>query len=102
MSNNPASTVRLPMLVNLATNASYTLGNPSIKLGRSPDCKIILEDDEYASGEHARVYYDQGRWLIEDLMSSNGTYVNDALISEPFSLAPGHVIRVGRTQFRIE
>jgi pSer/pThr/pTyr-binding forkhead associated (FHA) protein len=89
-------------LVNLATNETYTLSGPSITLGRAPENHVILTDDDYASGDHARVYWDQGRWLLEDLSSSNGTYVNEQLISGPWQLSPSDVIKVGRTQFRIE
>jgi len=97
MSNEP----RLPTLVNQATGERYVLNDPSIKLGRADDNQVILPDDGYASAHHARIYFDQG-WWVEDTMSSNGTMVNDQLISEPRMLAPNDVIKVGRTLYRIQ
>ena len=70
--------------------------------GRAPENTIVLPDDGYASADHARVYFENGAWWVEDLMSSNGTSVNDQLISAPYKLAPGDCIKVGRTIFRIE
>lgn len=93
---------RLPVLVNLNTGERHTLDCPSISMGRAPDNQIVLPDDGYASASHARVYFDQGQWLVEDLQSSNGTKVNDEPITAPRTLAPMDVIRVGRTEFRIE
>jgi pSer/pThr/pTyr-binding forkhead associated (FHA) protein len=71
-------------------------------MGRAPDNQVVLPDDGYASAAHARIYWDQGRWWLEDLMSSNGTCVNDQLITTPRALEPHDVIKVGRTLFRIE
>ncbi|SRR5579885_3092574 len=93
---------RLPVLVNLKTGERHTLDSPSISLGRGPDNQIILPEDGYASATHARIYFDKGWWLIEDLHSSNGTRVNDQFVSEPRALYPSDVIKVGRTEFRIE
>lgn len=92
---------RLPVLVNLTTNETFVLNQPSITLGRDPECNVVLPDDGYASAHHARIYFDQG-WWVEDTMSSNGTMVNDQLIAEPRMLAPNDVIKVGRTLYRIQ
>jgi pSer/pThr/pTyr-binding forkhead associated (FHA) protein len=102
MSSSGAESRRLPVLVNLTTGERYMLDCPSLSLGRAPDNQIILPEDGFASASHARVYFDQGRWLVEDLKSSNGTKVNDQIIAEPWPLAPNDIIRIGRTEFRIE
>ena len=102
MSSNQSNSSRLPVLVNLATNERYTLGGPSVTLGRAPENNVVLEEDGYASANHARIYWDQGCWWLEDLMSSNGTMVNNQLISTPWRLSPQDVIKVGRTFYRIE
>ncbi|HEY9759920.1 MAG TPA: FHA domain-containing protein [Oculatellaceae cyanobacterium] len=101
MSSNQPNAPRLPILVNLSTGERHTVGGPNWTLGRAPDNNIVLYEDGYASASHARVFWNQG-WWIEDLMSSNGTTVNDQLISAPRQLAPSDVIKVGRTFFRIE
>ena len=93
---------RLPVLVNIATNESFPLNGASVTLGRAPENNVVLPDDGYASASHARIFWDQGRWWVEDLMSSNGTAVNDQILTAPWALQPNDVIKVGRTQFRIQ
>ncbi len=102
MTSNPSAPGRMPVLVNLNTEERYTLTGSSAALGRAPENEIVLPDDGYASGDHARIYFDQGLWWIEDLHSSNGTFVNDQLLSTPWQLSPYDLIKVGRTVFRIE
>jgi pSer/pThr/pTyr-binding forkhead associated (FHA) protein len=102
MSENQANQGRLPVLVNLTTNESYQIVGPSTALGRAPENQVLLPEDGYASAHHARVYFDQGRWWLEDLGSSNGTFVNDQVVSGPYQLNPNDVIKVGRTHFRIQ
>jgi pSer/pThr/pTyr-binding forkhead associated (FHA) protein len=102
MSSNAPAPGRMPVLVNLNTEERYTLTGASAALGRAPENEIVLNDDGYASGDHARIYFDQGLWWIEDLHSSNGTFVNDQLLTSPWQLSPYDLIKVGRTIFRIE
>jgi pSer/pThr/pTyr-binding forkhead associated (FHA) protein len=65
-------------------------------IGRAPECAVCLED-EFASNLHARVYALQGRYYVEDLGSTNGTYVNGRRINYPIELRVGDRIKVGRT-----
>jgi len=102
MTQEPQTEPRLPTLVNQATGEQFVLNDPSISLGRADDNQVILPDDGYASANHARIFWDQGSWWVEDLGSSNGTAVNDQLLTAPHQLAPLDVIKVGRTIFRIE
>lgn len=93
---------RMPVLVDIITSERYTLTGQSTTVGRHPDCNIVIETDEYCSANHARIFWDQGAWMVEDLGSSNGTTVNDLPISQPTKLSPGDVMKFGRTRFRIE
>lgn len=93
---------RLPVLVNLSTNERFVMDGPSVSIGRAPDNRVLLADDEYASGTHARIYWSDNAWWVEDLGSSNGTSVDEHMISAPLKLKAGSVIKVGRTKFRIE
>ncbi|HEY9712223.1 MAG TPA: FHA domain-containing protein [Chroococcales cyanobacterium] len=101
MTSNPAQG-RLPVLVNLSTGEQYTLSELSITLGRAPENHVVLADDGYASAEHARIFWSDGAWWIEDRMSSNGTHVNDQLLSAPHRLSPNDTIKVGRTLYKIQ
>lgn len=91
---------RLPVLVNLQTNERVTL-NSNVAIGRAPENQIILPDDGYVSAEHAKIFWENG-WFIEDAGSSNGTYVNNELLSARRRLAPSDLITIGRTTFKIE
>ena len=65
-------------------------------LGRNPECTLILDDD-YASGRHARVYAQDRTWYVEDLDSTNGTYVNGERITSPTPMSEGTQLRIGAT-----
>ncbi|NEL70298.1 FHA domain-containing protein, partial [Escherichia coli] len=66
-------------------------------IGRSSDCGIILDDD-YVSTRHAQVLADgQGGYYVEDLGSTNGTYVNGRRISAATTVTTAESIRIGRT-----
>jgi pSer/pThr/pTyr-binding forkhead associated (FHA) protein len=70
-------------------------------LGRDPGSDIRLDDDEFASARHARIEpRSDGVW-VEDLGSTNGTFVNGERITAE-RLAPGDVLRVGQTELRLE
>ncbi len=99
MNSNPN---RLPMLINLSTQERFTLDGPSVSIGRLTSNNVVLANDEYASAKHARIFWSEGGWWVEDLQSSNGTAVNDQIITGPYKLAPGNVLKVGRTKFRID
>ncbi|MCB1866300.1 MAG: FHA domain-containing protein [Chromatiales bacterium] len=72
----------------------------SFNVGRSQKCKFVLEDDR-ASREHAMFQYDDAgrRWLIIDLGSTNGTYLNENRLSRPMPLKDGDTVRIGDSQF---
>ncbi|QXT62584.1 MULTISPECIES: FHA domain-containing protein FhaB/FipA [Tessaracoccus] len=75
---------------------------PTINLGRAADSTLLLDDD-YASARHAQlVQQDADSWLITDLRSTNGTYVNGKLVTEPTRVTVGDVVRIGKTLMRLE
>jgi pSer/pThr/pTyr-binding forkhead associated (FHA) protein len=68
----------------------------SMTIGRGADCELRL-DDTYASNQHARLFGRNGSWYVEDLGSTNGTFVNDQKLAAPAQIQPGDKIRVGTT-----
>ena len=72
------------------------LKESGVLLGRNPECTLVLDDD-YASGRHARVFYDDKSWFVEDLGSTNGTHVNGERITAPTQLQAGTQLRIGTT-----
>jgi pSer/pThr/pTyr-binding forkhead associated (FHA) protein len=68
----------------------------SMVIGRAPECELML-DDTYISQQHARIFGKNGAWYVEDLGSTNGTYVNDQKLAAPAMVQPGDRIRAGTT-----
>jgi pSer/pThr/pTyr-binding forkhead associated (FHA) protein len=78
----------------------YDLGS-EVTLGRSPGCGVALEDDAYASTLHARVYERNGELWLEDLGSTNGTYLNDLRLAAPARLQRGDRLTIGGTVLEV-
>jgi pSer/pThr/pTyr-binding forkhead associated (FHA) protein len=66
------------------------------RIGRADGCAIRLSDS-YVSQMHARLYAQDGAWLVEDLGSTNGTYLNDRRVAQPVEVHAGDVIKIGKT-----
>jgi pSer/pThr/pTyr-binding forkhead associated (FHA) protein len=69
-------------------------------IGRSPDCDLRLQDG-FLSSRHARVANDDGDLSIEDLGSTNGTYVNQELVKGRVLLERGDIVQVGGVLFEV-
>lgn len=79
------------------TGTTVALQGQTITLGRAHDSTIVLDDD-YASSRHARIYPDRdGQWIVEDLGSTNGTYLDRSRLTTPTPIGPGSPIRIGKT-----
>jgi hypothetical protein len=74
---------------------------PELVIGRALACDITI-DDSYASGRHARLYDRDGHVYIEDMNSTNGTYVNGVRVATQQELRSRDVIRIGDTELRFE
>jgi len=72
------------------------LGATPITVGRAPENTVVLDDD-YVSGRHARLYPHEGAWVVEDLGSTNGTYLGKSRLSAPMAIPPGTPVRIGKT-----
>lgn len=73
-----------------------TLDGRPILIGRADDSTLVLDDD-YASTRHARLGFSGGDWFLEDLGSTNGTYLDRAKVTAPTRVPPGTPIRIGKT-----
>ena len=74
----------------------FELGE-EVTVGRSPGCAVPLDDDTFASSIHARVFRRSGELWIEDLGSTNGTWLNDERLEVPTRLRRGDRVKVGST-----
>jgi hypothetical protein len=94
---SPATDAGAPARL-LALN--WTGGDEDMLLGRHPSCEILL-DDLSVSRRHARLFFRDGSWVIQDLGSTNGTRVNDVLVGR-CELHPGDQILLGDERLRID
>jgi pSer/pThr/pTyr-binding forkhead associated (FHA) protein len=77
--------------------ARFDLNGPELTIGRATGCHVPLPDDTYASTLHARIFERDGAIYVEDLGSTNGTYVNGMRLAAPVVLRPGDHLQVGVT-----
>jgi hypothetical protein len=77
-----------------------TLDDGPVIIGRGSDCQIKLDDD-YSSTRHARLFPSEGEWWVEDLGSTNGTYLDGQRVTRPVPAEIGGSIRIGRTTLNI-
>jgi hypothetical protein len=77
-----------------------TLGEAQITIGRAEDSTLVITDD-FASARHARLVPRDGQWFVEDLGSTNGTYLDRGKVSGPTPVPLGVPIRIGRTSLEL-
>jgi hypothetical protein len=75
---------------------TVSLSGAPVLIGRAPDSTLVLTDD-YASTRHARVFPQEGDWFVEDLGSTNGTYLDRSKVTGPTQVPLGVPIRIGKT-----
>ena len=75
---------------------SMGLADEQITIGRANDATLVLADD-YASSRHARLFPQDGQWIVEDLGSTNGTYLDRQKVTQPTPVPVGVPIRIGKT-----
>jgi pSer/pThr/pTyr-binding forkhead associated (FHA) protein len=78
------------------TGTSIGLADQQITIGRATDATLVLSDD-YASSRHARLFPQDGQWIVEDLGSTNGTYLDRQKVTQPTPVPAGVPIRIGKT-----
>ncbi|HET7900279.1 MAG TPA: FHA domain-containing protein [Candidatus Nanopelagicales bacterium] len=78
------------------TGTVIPLGAADVTIGRAPSSTLVLDDD-YASNAHARLSQVNGTWVVQDLGSTNGTWIDRQRITTPTPLSLGHHLKVGRT-----
>ena len=99
------STSRKPQTITLrrqigddALSLSFTLAE--IVIGRDPACDFILEDST-VSAQHTRLLFRQGHWWVEDLRSTNGTFLNQEPVTSPLVITTGDDLRCGQAALTI-
>jgi pSer/pThr/pTyr-binding forkhead associated (FHA) protein len=99
-----ASTGRLVVLESPALPSQHAidLDSSPVEVGRALENEIQLEEDEFASARHARLTPQRDGVWLEDIGSTNGTFVNGVRVKRSRRLEPGDVVRIGESDFRYE
>lgn len=78
---------------------------PTVSIGRIAPCELVISDDPDLSRRHARIFGSGSTWMIEDLNSSNGTFIGEfqtaRKLSAPTAIKDGEIFRVGLTRLRL-
>ena len=82
------------------TGTTITLGTSPITLGRADDSTLVINDDS-ASSRHARLDPRDDAWVLEDLGSTNGTYLDRTRVTAPVPVPLGVPIRIGQTTLEL-
>jgi pSer/pThr/pTyr-binding forkhead associated (FHA) protein len=78
---------------------SMPLGE-AVTIGRAASCDLVVVDN-YVSNVHARIFARDGGWWLEDLGSTNGTFVNERKVTAPVAVGPGDTVRVGKATLEL-
>lgn len=97
--DQPTRPYRLKM-IDPETSQVFPLSE-EVTIGRAPGCSIPLADDTYVSQLHARIYVRDGKPFVEDLGSTNGTFLNRDRLSKTMPLHRGDKLQIGQTVLEI-
>jgi pSer/pThr/pTyr-binding forkhead associated (FHA) protein len=86
----------------LAQGREQALDSAAVTIGRAPQNDLELSGDDFASARHARFEPRRDGVWVEDVGSTNGTFVNGVKLTAPKRLDPGDVVRVGSTDLRFD
>jgi len=97
---DPSSSLELldPAQSSYAAGTTFPLDHYTT-IGRNADNAVEIDDD-FVSGSHAEVFFEQGTWWIQDLNSTNGTYLNNQRVGNRVRLTDGDIVQFGRVRFR--
>jgi pSer/pThr/pTyr-binding forkhead associated (FHA) protein len=91
---------RLVITKGAKSGLEMPLGDGPLTIGRSNESNLIIRDD-YTSTHHARLMLWNGRWVIQDLDSTNGTFVDGEKVSVPTPVPPNTTVTIGTTSFEL-
>jgi hypothetical protein len=96
-----ARTSRLVVTTGPLAGTTIPLTQSAVVLGRAPGSTLVLDDD-YSSSRHARIFPQAGQWYVEDLGSTNGTFIGEQRITGPVLMSPGTAVRIGRNVIELQ
>jgi len=99
-SSNKRTPTSLTVTEGSLAGSTVSLKETGVLLGRNPECTLVLDDD-FASGRHARIFRRDAGWFVEDLGSTNGTFLGSSKLTQPMPVEVGSTLRIGKTVFEL-
>ncbi|WP_454050498.1 FHA domain-containing protein FhaB/FipA [Cellulomonas sp. Marseille-Q8402] len=96
-----AGPTRLVVTEGPLRGTTLPLGSSAVLIGRAPSCTLVLDDD-YSSSRHARVFPEGGQWLVEDMGSTNGTFLDEQPVTAAMPVRAGSQIRIGQSVLELQ
>lgn len=93
--------ITLAVILDEGKESLRQFSQPQILIGRDPNCDLAMMD-EALSAHHARLTYHHGQWWLEDLNSTNGTFLNREKLTVPAVIIPGDMFKCGNTLFNVQ
>ena len=87
---------------SLETGAVFPVDSAPVTIGRGSQNDLVLDGDEFASSRHAKIEARGDGFWVQDLDSTNGSFLNGARVVGAERMSPGDVLRVGETDLRLE
>lgn len=89
------------IVIAMDKGKSLAFNQPEIKIGRSQENDMVIPEDT-VSLFHARLFYNDGKWMLEDNHSTNGTILNDELVQSPTVLVDQDKISIGSQTLQVQ
>ncbi len=100
ISTRDEAAAHLAVTAGALKGTTIPLGSAPILIGRSPTCTLVIDDD-YCSARHCRVFPEGGSWMVEDLGSTNGTFLDNQRVDDPMPFKRGDKLRLGGTTLEL-
>ena len=100
LSPDQAPAARLAVTAGPLKGTSLPLSSAPVLIGRAPTCTLVIDDD-YCSARHCRIFPEHGEWKVEDLGSTNGTFLGNQKVTDPVPLRRGDQVRIGATTLEL-
>ena len=94
------NTTRLVITSGPKSGTEFPLGTDTITIGRSADSSLVIRDD-YTSTHHARLMLWNDEWMLQDLDSTNGTFLAGARVTVPTKIPLNTTVKIGATSFEL-
>ena len=101
LSNRRVPNIKIIIQPTQGSQIERHFSQPEIIMGRDPGCDIPIKGDDTISTRHAQLSYHHGQWWIQDLASTNGTFLNQTLLNMPTVITSGDQILCGNARLLV-